>query len=67
MSDVKLNALSATHYYNGDDRAKRIIAVSAALELIASRASSADSVHLEQEFDNLNKYADQIQAAIQQR
>lgn len=44
---------------------KRAYAVAAALELIAARASSSASVHLEEEFNNLSKYADQIQAALQ--
>ncbi|AOX08644.1 MULTISPECIES: hypothetical protein [Pseudomonas] len=42
----------------------RAHAVASALELIAARVSSSASVHLEQELDNLSKYADQIQAAL---
>lgn len=42
----------------------RANAVAAALEVIAARVSSSASVHLEQEFDNLSKYADQIQEAL---
>lgn len=63
MSDAKQNALVSAHYLNSND-GKRVIAVSAALELIAARASSSAAVHLEEEFNNLSKYADQIQAAI---
>ncbi|MGN8259501.1 hypothetical protein ACLEJW_09225 [Pseudomonas sp. SMSB3] len=43
---------------------KRAYAVAAALELIATRASSPTSVDLEEELNNLSKYADQIQAAL---
>ena len=47
-----------------NDEQKRSYAVAVALELIAARASSSAPVILEQEFDNLSKYADQIQAAL---
>jgi hypothetical protein len=43
---------------------KRAYAVAAALELISARASSSTPAHLEVEFNNLSKYADQIQAAL---
>ncbi len=42
----------------------RAHAVASALELIAARVSSSESFHLEQELDNLSKYADQIQEAL---
>ncbi|NWF10010.1 hypothetical protein HX810_20270 [Pseudomonas salomonii] len=64
MSDTKPNALSVNAYYNAGAEGKRIIAVSSALELIAARATSANGLNLEAEFENLSKYADQIQAAI---
>lgn len=43
---------------------QRAIAVGAALELISNRVLSSASVHLSQELDNLSKYADQIQEAL---
>ncbi|WP_312818462.1 hypothetical protein [Pseudomonas sp.] len=66
MSDVKHNALNVAQYLN-TTAGKRTVAVSAALEVIAARASSPAPVHLDEEFNNLSKYADQIEAAINNR
>lgn len=66
MSEAKQNALITAQYLNTKD-GKRVVAVSAALEIIAARASSSAPVTLEVEFDNLSKYADQIQAAIDKK
>nr|WP_314614225.1 hypothetical protein [uncultured Pseudomonas sp.] len=63
MSEVKQNALNVAQYLHST-QGKRVVAVSAALELIAARVSSQAPVHLEEEFNNLSKYADQIEAAI---
>ncbi len=49
----------------GSPEVLREAAVGAALELIAARASSPAPVHLDQEMNNLSKYANQIQAALQ--
>lgn len=46
---------------------KRSYAVAAALEVITARAEASDSVSLELEFNNLARYADQIQAALNVR
>ncbi|MDQ7965181.1 hypothetical protein RDI61_14175 [Pseudomonas plecoglossicida] len=66
MSDAKQNAFNTSQYLN-TTTGKRAVAVSAALELIAARASSPAAVHLEEEFNNLSKYADQIEAALNKR
>jgi hypothetical protein len=67
MADTKSNALSASGYYSANTEGKRILAVSAALELIAARASNSTPFNLEPEFNNLSKYADQIQEAINKK
>ncbi|MBX5852252.1 hypothetical protein ISE07_26270 [Pseudomonas aeruginosa] len=45
---------------------KRAIAVAAALQVIEAKVSNAPTNHevVENEFNNLNKYADQILAAL---
>ncbi|MBF8746886.1 hypothetical protein IRZ74_14750 [Pseudomonas monteilii] len=48
-----------------DQRVNRPTAVAAALELIAARmASATNPAQLENEMENLAKYADQIQEAL---
>lgn len=42
---------------------RRAFVVAAALEVIAAR-SGAEGAHLESEFNNLSRYADQIQEAL---
>lgn len=42
---------------------KRLIAVSEEIEVIAARGRSPADVYLEEEFKNLSKCADQLQAA----
>ncbi|WJD60592.1 hypothetical protein [Pseudomonas kurunegalensis] len=44
---------------------RRTEAVAAALIMIASKASGADSTNLSAEMNRLSTYADQIQAALQ--
>ncbi len=48
---------------------ERPTAVAAALELIAAKVANAPGNHgqLENEMENLSKYADQIQAALKQK
>ena len=53
-------------YNNGDPSDKRGIAVSAALELILTKASSGDT-SLARELDHLSAYADKIQEALKQK
>lgn len=71
MSDNKLvlskPIFNASSYRTADAIGKRIHAVSAALELIAARVSSAPSngTHLDEEMKKLSLYADKIQAAIE--
>lgn len=60
-----LSTIGAASYHKLQPSSKRNIAVGAALELILGRVSSSASVHLSQELDNLSKYADQIQAALE--
>jgi len=45
---------------------KRAAAVAAALEIIAAKVANSPGHHgqVEQEMDNLSKYADQIEAAV---
>lgn len=45
---------------------KRATAVAAALEIIAAKVSNSPGHHgqVEQEFESLSKYADQIEAAL---
>ena len=47
----------------------RPTAVAAALELIAAKVANSqnNTIQLESEMDNLSKYADQIQAALNQK
>lgn len=60
MSDAgKFTQLSGTA-----PAGKRANAVAAAIEIISARASGAAPVDLETEFNNLKKYADQIQEAL---
>ncbi|MCV4285083.1 hypothetical protein [Pseudomonas capsici] len=47
-----------------DSDVRRAYAVAAALEVISSKASGADSTSLKIEFSNLSTYADQIQEAL---
>lgn len=65
MSETILNAITSA----GEDRRiepsqKRALAVAAALEVIAAKASSAEGATLSHEFAQLSTYADQIQAAL---
>lgn len=46
---------------------RRAYAVAAALEVIAAKASGADSTQLWDEFGHLSEYADQIQQSLQPR
>ncbi|WP_025804604.1 hypothetical protein [Pseudomonas chlororaphis] len=65
MSATILNAVtSAGESREIDASEKRALAVSAALEVIAAKASGADATSLAREFQNLSTYADQIQAAL---
>lgn len=43
---------------------RRANAVAAAIEVISARASGSTPIDLEAEFNNLKKYADQIQEAL---
>jgi hypothetical protein len=64
MSETLNNsALSARPEAGTAPGSKRAHAVAAAMELIAARVSAGD-VHLENEMQNLSKYADQIQEAL---
>lgn len=65
MSDLFKNLNRNSIGGKGSQEALREAAVGAALELIAARVSSPASVHLTQEMDNLARYADQIQAALE--
>ncbi|HEK1684096.1 TPA: hypothetical protein SMR42_000401 [Pseudomonas putida] len=47
-----------------DANERRAFAVAAALEVVAAQARSADGKYLEGEFNNLSRYADQIQEAL---
>ena len=62
-SDLSSNVQNAGPLKSPENH-QRGRAVAAALEVIAARASSSAPVNLEQEFDNLSKYADQIQEAL---
>ena len=55
--------LDPVKYNNGAASDKRSLAVSAALELILTKASSGDT-SLARELDHLSAYADKIQAAL---
>lgn len=64
MSDTIHRALDQaanTVAFNANER--RSFAVAAALEVIAARCG-AEGAHLESEFNNLSRYADQIQEAL---
>ena len=50
-------------YFKTNSDGRRVLAVSAALELIAKRVAGPSPSTLEAELKNLSKYADQIQAA----
>lgn len=50
-----------------DANERRAFAVASALEVIAAKATGADGSSLENEFNNLARYADQIQAALNVR
>ncbi|MBX8510271.1 hypothetical protein K5D34_11335 [Pseudomonas cichorii] len=47
-----------------DAQEKRALAVAIALEIIAAKAAGADAANIANEFDNLSRYADQIQTAL---
>ncbi|BBM03908.1 hypothetical protein [Microbulbifer sp. GL-2] len=66
MSDfIEISKLASPIYSNGR-KASRAHAVTIALEIIRTKAGShGDDIHLEQEFENLTKYADLIQAAME--
>ncbi|MEB2514803.1 hypothetical protein SOP85_05055 [Pseudomonas sp. YuFO20] len=65
MSETILNAVTAAGESRDLDASeKRALAVAAALEVIAAKASGADATTLKVEFVNLSTYADQIQAAL---
>ena len=68
MSEVTkaLSENSNSSYEHASPQRKRTIAVAAALELIASRVSTApaNGTYLEQEIARIGTYADQIQAAL---
>lgn len=63
MSDKAL--FNATQYHGADDLGRRLVALSAAIELIAARMTSAptNGTHLAQEMKQLTHYVDAIQAA----
>ena len=50
-------------YYKTKPEGRRILAVSAALELIARKAAGSTPINLDAELKLLSKYADYIQAA----
>lgn len=60
----KITELGGHRYSALPDEQKRALAVAAALEVISSKASGADSTSLKVEFGNLSMYSDQIQAAL---
>ena len=69
MSEVMMALAGNTNasYSSANKERKRSIAVAAALELIAARVSTAatNGAHLDTELENLSRYADQIQAALE--
>ncbi|WP_296267438.1 hypothetical protein [Pseudomonas sp. UBA6562] len=65
MSDLFKNLNRSGMGGKGSPMMTREAAVGAALELISARVSSPGIVELKNEMDNLSRYADQIQAALQ--
>ena len=65
MSETIHNAVTSageTRTINASE--KRAHAVAAALEVIAAKASGADSTNLDREMGKLSEYADRIQEAL---
>ncbi|WP_119735606.1 hypothetical protein [Pseudomonas sp. Larv2_ips] len=68
MTDKTTHAIHASTYRVAGPEDKRIMAVSAALDLIGKRAALVTSHGvLEYEMAKLSDYADQIQAAIDKK
>ena len=66
MSEHFKNLRGDTPFGAASPEGKRELAVAAALTLIQSKVlNSASSGQLQTEMNNLNKYADQIQAALE--
>jgi len=63
MSDKPL--FNSTQYHGADNLGRRLVALSAAIELIAARVTSApaNGTHLDQEMKKLTQYVDAIQEA----
>lgn len=65
MSVSAVSTIGSHAYSNLSPDNKRAIAVGAALEVIAARATGpSGNVNLSYEFEQLSRYADQIQAAL---
>ncbi|MFC3608221.1 hypothetical protein [Stutzerimonas tarimensis] len=65
MNEVGKLVVSASEYSSDEAKGRRAYAVAAALEVIAARAAGpSGEVSLEYEFEQLSKYADQIQEAL---
>lgn len=64
MSETLQESVKYAYDDDLDSDVRRAYAVAAALEVISSKASGADSTSLKVEFNNLSVYADQIQAAL---
>jgi hypothetical protein len=66
MSEVGKLVLSASTYSSDDAAGRRTYAVAAALEVVMARAASMNGPgQLEAEMDNLSRYADRIQEALE--
>ncbi|ALP47904.1 hypothetical protein NDR77_24710 [Pseudomonas aeruginosa] len=61
-----IDAILESYQRSISDGEKRAIAVAAALQIIEAKVSNAptNNAVVENEFNNLNKYADQILAAL---
>ena len=66
MSEVGKRVPSAPEYSSDDPAGRRTYGVAAALEVIMARAASMNAAgQLEAEMDNLSRYADRIQQALE--